>query len=150
MILGRSGRGVARAQDGGQGLARGVEEGDHGREAEAVLVVGRRTLFVRVRIDQGGVDVDHVEARVHPGRPRSRSSVGPSGLDALEGAVVGRLEGAPHRRHRRHLAEEARLVTEHAHVAQRGGPIGNGHSHIDEHLAAIMAPTALLGRSHGL
>ena len=63
---------------------------------------------------------------------------------------VGRLEGPPHRRHRRHLAEEAGLVAEHPHVAERGGPIGNGHSHIDEHLAAIMAPTALLGRRHGL
>ena len=150
MVLGRPSRSIARAQDRGQGLARGVEEGDHGRGAEAVLVVRRRTLLVRVGIDQRGVDVDHVEARVHPGRPGSHSSAGPSSLDALEGAPVGRLEGPPHRRHRRHVAEEARLVAEHAHVAERGCPIGNGDGHVDEHVAAVMAATALLGRSHGL
>ena len=71
MVLGRPGRRIARAQDRGQGLARGVEEGDHGLEAEAVLVVRRRILLVRVGIDQGAVDVDHVEARVHAGRPRA-------------------------------------------------------------------------------
>ena len=52
VVLGRSGRGIARAQDGSQGLARGVEEGDHGLEAEAVLVVRRRTLLVGVGIDE--------------------------------------------------------------------------------------------------
>ena len=52
VVLGRPGGRIARAQDGGQGLAGGVEEGDHGREAEAVLVVGRRTLFVRVGVDE--------------------------------------------------------------------------------------------------
>ena len=41
-----------------------------------MLIVRCAALFVRVRIDQGGVDVDHVETRVHPWRTCSRSNPG--------------------------------------------------------------------------
>ena len=126
VILGRSGRALPGAR-WRAGPGRGVEEGDHWRETEAVLVVGR--TLCRVRIDEGGVDVDHVEARVHPGRQAALERW-PSSLDALEGAGVGRLEGA-------HIVGTDATWPKRpggrraAHVAQRGGPIGNGHSHVD-------------------
>ena len=64
VVGGRARSGVAGAQQGGQGLSGGVEEGDHGGEAEAVLVGGRRPLLLRRETHQGGVEVDDVKARV--------------------------------------------------------------------------------------
>ena len=64
MVGGRARSGVAGAQQGGQGLTGGVEKGDHGGEAEAVLVGGRRTLLLRMGTYQGGVEVDDVKTRV--------------------------------------------------------------------------------------
>ena len=141
VVVGRARCGVARAQPGGQWLAGGVEEGDQGVEPEAVLVVRGGALFVGVGTHQRGVEVDDVEAGVETGGPRLSPSAGPGRGDALQGGGIDRLEGPPGRRNRRHVAEQTRLVRQHPQIGDGGGPIGDGHGQIHEHLAPVMAPT---------
>ena len=150
VIVGVARCGVARPQARGQGLTGGVEEGHERRESEPVLVIRGGPLLVRMRTDQRGVEVDHVETRIKAGRPGFCPRRGPRRGDALESRLIDGLEGPPGRRHRGHLAEEGRLIGQHPQVADGGRPVRDGHGQIDEHLAPVMAPPPLLGRRHRL
>ena len=117
-------------------------------EPEASLPRRRRVLLVRVGVDQRGVDVDHIETGIRPRRPGVRSSGGTCRLDPLQHLVIDRGEGPPRCWMRRHRAEQVGLITQHRQIADRFGTISDRHGQIDEHLATIMPPAALLGRRH--
>ena len=117
-------------------------------EPEPTLVGRRRVFLVRMRTDQGGVDVDHVEPRIRTRRPRLRPCVGSSDLDPFQRVGVDGLEGAPHRGMRRHLTEQPRLLAQRRQVRDPFAAVGEHHRQIDQHLTAVMATTTLLGRRH--
>ena len=150
VIIGVARCGVARPQSCGQRLTGGVEEGHERGEPEPVLVIRGCPLFVRMRTDQRGVEVDHVETRIQTGRPGFGPRRGPRRGDALESGPIDRLEGPPGRGHRGHVAEEGRLIGQHPQVADGGRAVRNSDGQIDEHLAPVMASASLLGRRHRL
>lgn len=84
MVGGSARPGVARAQHRGECLTGGVEVGQQRVVPEPALVREGRPLLLRVRADQGGVDTDHVEARVGVGGPRRGPCLGTAGPDPIE------------------------------------------------------------------
>ena len=70
MIDGGARTGVARTQQPGECFAGGVEIGEQRMEPEPALVRRRRLFLVRMRADQGGVDIDHIEPRIRARGPR--------------------------------------------------------------------------------
>jgi hypothetical protein len=151
-MIGRGARtGVARPQLGGQRLPGGIQIGHQRIEAEPLLVSGRRALLViGVRVDQGAVQIDDIEPRVHARRPRPPASRGPSRSDPGQGGVIDRRQRPPRRRHRRHLTEQLRLSQKNPKIRQRRRPISHRDRQIHQHPAPIMTPPPLLGRRHRL
>ncbi len=132
VIGGRARPGVARAQQPGQRLTGGVEVGDERVEPEPLLVGGRRALLLRVRPDEGAIDVDHVEAGISARRPRLGPSLRPSDLDPFEHRIIDRFQHPPRRGVRRHLAEQLGLVPQHRQIGDRLPTIGDHYGQIDQ------------------
>ncbi len=126
-----AGAGVAGPQQHGQLLAGGILPGAQRVEPEPALVGRRRLFLLRVRPDQGGVDVDHVEVRVHARRPRPCTGSGPGLADAAQGGVIDGLQGPPRRRRRRHLPEQGGLVAQHRQIRDRLAAVGERHRQVD-------------------
>ncbi len=139
--------GVARPQPASQCFAGGVEIGHQRVEPEPALVGRCRSLFLGVRADQRGVEVDHVEPRIHPSCPRLLTGLGAGYCDLLQHGVIDGLEGSPRRRVRRHVLEQAGLVTQHRQIRGPGAAISDHHRQIPQHLTPVVTPTTLLGRS---
>src|ERR671918_285287 len=76
-------------------VAAGVQIGAQRMEAETPLVGRGRPLLVRLRPNQGGVDVDHIGTRIRAGGPRGCPGLGPCCLDPFQRHVVDRVEGPP-------------------------------------------------------
>jgi len=148
VIGGGAGAGVAGPQQHGQLLAGGIQPGAQRVEPEPALVGRRRLFLLRVRPDQGGVDVDHVEARVHARRPRPCTGSGPGLADAAQGGVVDGLQGPPRRRRRRHLPEQGGLVAQHRQIRDRLAAVGERHRQVDQDPAPVMAARPLPCRGH--
>ena len=95
------GRGVARSQQAGEGLAGGIGEAQHGMKAVPALVVAGGGLLVgRVDLDQGGVDV---EDRLVLGRDELPHPLPGAGAGPAQGVGhlgVDLVHGPPDRRRR--------------------------------------------------
>ena len=146
MIDGGARSGVAGTQQPSQALPGAVQIAVEGVEPEPVLVGRGRPLLVGVRTDQGGVDVDNVEPRIGTRSPNRRPRLRACLTNAGQRVVVDGFQGAPRRRVRRHLTEQAGLVPQGRQIRDRFAAIGDHHRQIDQHLAPVMAPPALLGR----
>ena len=115
---------------------------------EPALVGRRRSLLLGMGGDQGGIEVDDVEAGVGSRGPHLLAGTRSGHRDPLECFGVDGLEGPPRRRRRGHLPEQIGLITEHRKVRDGVAAVGDHHGQIDEDLAAVMAPLALLRRGH--
>jgi len=138
--------GVARPQQGGEWFAGGVQVGHERVVTEPALVGRRRALLLRVRADQGGVEVDHVEPGIHAPGPRVLAGMRAGQRDLFEHDLVDRFERAPGRGRRRDTVEQLRLVAQHRQVRDAGAAIGDHHRQVPQHLTPVVAPPALLRR----
>ena len=148
MVGGSAGPGVARSQHTRECFTGGVQVGEQRMEPEPSLPCRCRQFFVGVRSDEGGVDIDHVEPRVHARCPRRGSGRGTRRVDPFQGDLVDRGEGSPHRRVRRHRAEQFWLIAQRGEIRDRLSATGDRHDQIGQDLTPIMASAALLGRGH--
>ena len=95
VIAGSVRSGVARPQNPGQGFTGGVQERQERMMPEPTLVRGGSALLVGMRRDQGGIDVDHIEAGVDTGGPHPTTRRSPRLGDPVERGRVDGLEGSP-------------------------------------------------------
>ncbi len=130
----------------GERLTGGVEVGDMGMKAIAVLV-GGGTLLVGMRGDHGGVDVDHIRDWVGTGFPSCRSGSGSCARDGGERVLIDRLQAPPRGGVRRYLAERPRLVPLHRAVRDRLATTGNHDGQVNEHFPSIVLAAAPFRRS---
>ena len=72
MVGGGARSGVAATEHSSECFTGGIEVGEQRVKPEPTLVGRRRVFLVRMRTDQGGIDVDHVEPRIRTRRPRLR------------------------------------------------------------------------------
>jgi len=158
--------GVALSEHHRQRLTRAclavIGEGQQRVEPEAFLECRGRQLLVRVRRDQGGVDVDHhrvlrvggvvggvlTRAGPHPGPGRR-----PRGVDRRQRAVGVAGEGVDQPRHSRirgHRTEHRRLRAQHRDIGQAVTAHRQRNRQIGHDLARIMPSQRLPPRSERL
>ena len=132
----------------GERFAGRVEIRQQRMEPEPALVGRGRSLLLGVRGDERAVEIDHIEPRIRARRPRRRRAAARAA--AIRASSVSST--ASRARHavgdRRHLTEQVRLIAQHRQIGDRFAAIGEHHRQIDQHPAAVMAPTTLLRRRH--
>jgi hypothetical protein len=138
------GPGIPRTQHRGQHLTGGIGDTEHRMEAEAALEGGSGArLVLGVDLDQGGVDVqEHRGAARRRRRPSPHlgSHRGQRLGDALPRLGRDLVEGAEHRRVRRHPAEQFLLEAEVLDVRAALPAAGQHQGHLDEDLAPVVSP----------
>ncbi len=140
---------VAGPQHRRQRLTGRVREAEHRVEPEPVLVVGGGSfLLLRVDLDERRVDVQHdwAPANADPGAfPHPAADLGDRVADFGQDRLVELVHGAPHRRVRRHLAEQPRLGAEMLDIRAALAAPGEHQHHLGEHRPAVMQrhPVAL-------
>ena len=139
---------VASPELGGERFAGRVQIGQERMEPEPALVGRGCPLLLGMRGDERAVEVDHIEPRVRARLPRLRASRRARLGDPDQRVLIDGFERAPRGRQRRDFAEQTRLVTQHRQIGDRFAAAGEHHRQIDQHLATIVTPTALLGRRH--
>ena len=118
------------------------------------LYVGGGVLFLRVHVEQGGVEVPDHRAGRWLRRPHARPGGGQSDRDRPQLEDGGGVHGPPGRGDRRHRAEEILLFFEGGHVGQAVRPVGDGDGQMGEHDTGIVGvpgdPAVVHGHRHGL
>lgn len=136
--------GVARPQHHGEGLAGGVAKAGHRMEPKAVLVRRSGAVLLRVRVQEGGVDVQDERSmlaeRAQAGLPGTSACLGSSGPDGSEAIAVDRVDDPARRRCRRHGTEERGLIPQHRKVREAIATVGQRERHVEEDSARIVAP----------
>jgi hypothetical protein len=144
------GRGVARAQDAGQGLSRVVGEAEHRVEAEAALVVrGRLLLVLGVDLDQGRVDVEDDLFEALQRCPGRGPGLGPSRPRAAQDGLVDLAHRPPDGGGGGHIAEQLGLVPQRGHVGDALATAGQHHRHLGQQPAPVLARRPLARPGHG-
>jgi hypothetical protein len=129
LIGDRVGRGAARSQQTGEGFAGGIDEAEHRREPEAVLVVrGGALLVLGVDVDQRRIQIQHHRGLAGGHRrptPHLATRLGHGLPQASQPRRVERTDGPTQRRVRRHHPEQHRLHTEPLDVRARFAAAAN-------------------------
>lgn len=143
--------GTAFAQQRGQRLSgaavRVVDEGQHGMEPEPAFVVRGGTFLLRVRTDQGRVQVDHDLAGLghrRPVPPGAGPGLGAGGTDRSHGCVgIGgqRLDQPAHRGVGGDRTEQLALCTHQTDIGQTVAAQGEGDGQVQHRLARIVERT---------
>ena len=142
VIPGGIGAGASPSQEGGQRVPGRLQKAGQGVEAEAVLVVAARLLLLRVRGDQGGVDVEHQQL----GPPRLPPDLiphpSPRRTELLQMAPGQPADHARGGGHRGDVAEEIGLIVQHRELAQAVAAVGDADREIGEHGAWMVGGAA--------
>jgi len=151
LVSGRVRARVAGTQDARRGLLRFVEVAEHRVKAKAALVVAGGILFVGVRADQRGVEVEHDPLGLCPERPGPLARLRARLAQPTEHPLVReRVDHPPCRRVRGNAAKEVLLVAQRPKIREAIAAVGEHHAEVAHDLPGIVRGAALARRPEGL
>ena len=138
--------GVPRAQLSSQRFAGLIAVGEHRVKPVAALEVPSRALLLRMRPDQGGIQVDRQTLRGARQLPHARPCLRVSLVQPVQALrVTGDPINEPERRRgRRDIPEQRLLITERPQIGQAVPAIGEHHREVTDHATQVMPGSTLL------